>query len=75
MWVNVDSSCRDIELEVKLEVVGDSTGEVVTGVVVVAALGVAGRAGRLVVRLWLDWRLLSTGMLIDLNHSDDFTDE
>ena len=34
MWVNVDSSCRDIELEVKLEVIGDSTGVVVGGVVV-----------------------------------------
>ena len=56
MWVNVDSSCRDIELEVKLDVVGDSsTGEVVTGVVVVA---LCGRAGGVVVRLWLDWRLL-----------------
>ena len=64
MWVDWGCSCRDIELEVKLEVVGDSTGEIVTGVVVVAALGVAGRAGGLVVRLWLDWRLLSTGMLI-----------
>ena len=34
MWVNVDISCRDIELEVNLEVIRDSTGVVVGGVVV-----------------------------------------